>query len=75
MGAATTLPGSGTSLQVTTSPTPDGRSWQVSVVVVSPQRLRMYYHPFDGGLAVAESSDGLRWHRPSLGVALPAVIV
>lgn len=31
-------------------------------------KFRMWYRPFSGGVAYAESTDGLHWHKPKLGI-------
>ncbi len=35
-------------------------------VLCEGNNFRLWYRPFTGGVAYAESSDGLRWHKPIL---------
>jgi hypothetical protein len=35
-------------------------------VIHDGAKFRMWYRPFSGGVAVAESKDGLRWEKPKL---------
>ena len=44
----------------------DGFRSILSVLKLPGRGFRMWYCPFDSAYAIAESTDGLRWHRPSM---------